>query len=48
MLKEAGEKEGYDFHLFGPETPMSETAKILVELMAQKESKEAKNYEYSR
>ncbi|MBI2573830.1 MAG: hypothetical protein HYV78_00315 [Candidatus Wildermuthbacteria bacterium] len=32
MLKEVGEKEGYDFHLFGPETPMSESAKIIVEL----------------
>lgn len=32
MLKEFGEKEGYDFHLFGPETPMSESARIIVEL----------------
>ena len=31
MLKEVGEKEGYDFHLYGPETPMSEAAKIMVE-----------------
>lgn len=32
MLKEVGEQEGFDFHLFGPETPMSESAKIIVEL----------------
>ncbi|MBI2003025.1 MAG: hypothetical protein HYS76_00360, partial [Candidatus Wildermuthbacteria bacterium] len=32
MLKEVGEKEGYDFHVFGPETSMSESARIVVEL----------------
>lgn len=31
MLKEVAEKEGYDFHLFGPETPMSESARIMVQ-----------------
>lgn len=31
-LKEIGEKEGYDFHIFGRETPMTSTAKIMVEL----------------
>lgn len=32
MLKEVGEKEGYDFHLFGPETSMSESARVIVQL----------------
>ena len=32
MLKEVAEKEGYDFHLFGPETAMSESARIMVRL----------------
>lgn len=32
MLRQVAEKEGYDFHLFGPETPMSESAKKIVEL----------------
>lgn len=32
MLKEVGEKEGYDFHLYGPETPMSESARVMVNL----------------
>ncbi|MBI2121118.1 MAG: hypothetical protein HYU05_00235, partial [Candidatus Wildermuthbacteria bacterium] len=31
-VKEVGEKEGYDFHVFGPETSMSESARIVVEL----------------
>lgn len=31
MLKEAGEKEGFDFYLFGPEVSMSESARIMVE-----------------
>lgn len=31
MLKEAGKKEGYDFHVFGPETSMAESAKIMVD-----------------
>ncbi|MBI4123032.1 MAG: hypothetical protein HY458_01555 [Parcubacteria group bacterium] len=34
MLKEVAEKEGYDFHLYGPETAMSESARILVELVS--------------
>ncbi|MDP3901074.1 MAG: ATP citrate lyase citrate-binding domain-containing protein [bacterium] len=34
MLKEVAEKEGYDFHLYGPETPMSESGRILVELVS--------------
>ncbi|MDP2641425.1 MAG: ATP citrate lyase citrate-binding domain-containing protein [Candidatus Yanofskybacteria bacterium] len=32
MLKELGEREGYNFHLLGPETEMAESAKILVDL----------------
>lgn len=31
-LKEIGEKEGFDFHIYGRETPMTATAKIMVEL----------------
>lgn len=31
MLREVAEKEGYDFHLYGPEISMSESAKIMVE-----------------
>ncbi|MBI3109525.1 hypothetical protein HYZ06_00595 [Candidatus Daviesbacteria bacterium] len=31
-LKEIGEKEGFDFHIFGRETPMTSTAKIMKEL----------------
>ncbi|MDP3771963.1 MAG: ATP citrate lyase citrate-binding domain-containing protein [bacterium] len=30
MLKEVSEKEGYDFHLFGSDTAMADTAKIMV------------------
>ncbi len=37
MLKEVGEKEGYDFHIFGRETPMTSTAKIMVDLAYGKE-----------
>ena len=33
MLKEVGKKEGFDFHIFGPETPMTSTAKIVVDLV---------------
>ena len=33
MLKEVAEKEGYDFHLYGPETAMSESARIMVQLV---------------
>lgn len=36
MLKQAKEKEGWDFHIFGPDTPMTETAKTMVELAHQK------------
>ncbi|MBI4037563.1 hypothetical protein HY382_00785 [Candidatus Curtissbacteria bacterium] len=32
MLTKLGKKEGYDFHLFGPETPISVAAKKMVEL----------------
>ncbi len=31
-LKEIGKKEGFDFHIFGRETPMTSTAKIMVDL----------------
>lgn len=32
MLREVGKKEGYQFHLFGSETAMAETAGIIVKL----------------
>ena len=32
VLKEIGEKEGFDFHIYGRETPMTQTAKIMVDL----------------
>lgn len=32
MLEQAKQKEGYDFHLFGPETPMAATAQTIVKL----------------
>ncbi len=32
MLKKAAVNEGYQFHLFGSETPMSESAKIMIKL----------------
>lgn len=32
MLEKVKREEGYDFHLYGPETPMSESAKIIVQL----------------
>jgi len=31
-LKEIGKKEGFDFHIYGRETPMTSTAKVIVEL----------------
>lgn len=34
MLSKVAKKEGYDFHLFGPEIPMSKSAEILVKLMS--------------
>ncbi|MEX0621748.1 MAG: ATP-grasp domain-containing protein [Candidatus Woykebacteria bacterium] len=33
MLRNVGKKEGFDFHIFGPETPMTSTAKTLVTLV---------------
>ncbi|MDO8473971.1 MAG: ATP citrate lyase citrate-binding domain-containing protein [bacterium] len=32
MLERIAKEEGYDFHIFGPETPMAESAKIVVQL----------------
>ena len=32
MLKKTGEREQFDFHLFGSETAMSESARVMVEL----------------
>ena len=32
MLKEVREKEGFDFNIFGPETPMTSTAKTMADL----------------
>ncbi|MCP6719494.1 MAG: hypothetical protein KJI71_04700 [Patescibacteria group bacterium] len=37
MLKEVAKKERYNFHLFGPETEMSESAKILINLVRKDE-----------
>ena len=31
-LKIIGEKEGFDFHIYGRETPMTATAKTMVDL----------------
>lgn len=31
-LRQIGQKEGFDFHIFGRETPMTSTAKIMVDL----------------
>lgn len=36
-LKEIGEKEGYNFHIYGRETPMTSTGKIMVDLAYGKE-----------
>lgn len=36
MLAKVAKEEGYDFYLFGPETPMSKSAEILVKLMKKK------------
>lgn len=33
MLGEVRKKEGYHFHIYGPETPMTSTAKIVVDLV---------------
>lgn len=33
MLKEARDSEGFDLHIYGPETPMTSTAKIIVDLV---------------
>ena len=33
MLQEVGETEGFDFHIFGPEIPMTSTAKTIVDLV---------------
>lgn len=32
MLEKVKKEEGYNFHLYGPETPMSESARIIVKL----------------
>jgi succinyl-CoA synthetase beta subunit len=32
MLKQVAKEEGFDFHVYGPEIPMSQTAKIIVDL----------------
>lgn len=42
-LKEIGEKEGFDFHIYGRETPMTSTAKIMVDLAYGKETKVTSN-----
>ena len=33
MLEEVRKKEGFDLHIFGPETPMTSTAKVMVDLV---------------
>lgn len=40
MLQKVAKEEGYDFHLFGPETPMSQSAEEMVRLI--------KRHEHSR
>lgn len=37
MLKEAASKEGWDFHIYGPETPMTETAQTIVDLIGERD-----------
>ena len=41
MLREVGKKEDFDFHIFGPETPMTSTAKIIVDLVNEFKSKKS-------
>jgi len=36
MLKKEGEEHGFDFHLYGPETPMSKSAVTIVNLSYKK------------
>jgi succinyl-CoA synthetase beta subunit len=36
MLLEAGKKKGYDFHLYGPETSMAESAVKVVKALRKK------------
>jgi len=35
MLRELGEKEGYDFHLYGRETDMAESARVIARLTSE-------------
>lgn len=39
MLEEVKAKEGFDFHIYGPETPMTSTAKIMVDLVNEYKAK---------
>ena len=39
MLKEVGEKEGYDFRLYGSDVSMAESAKIMVDAIKESEAK---------
>jgi citryl-CoA synthetase large subunit len=39
MLEEVKRKEGFDFHIFGPETPMTSTAKVIVDLVQANQGK---------
>ncbi len=39
MLREAAKKDGFDFHLFGPETPIDEAAETIVKLAKEYEAK---------
>ena len=41
MLREVGKKEGFDCHIFGPDTPMTSTAKIIVDLVNEFKSKKS-------
>ena len=34
LLRDAQKTDDFDFHLFGSETPMTETAKTIVDLVA--------------
>lgn len=39
MLETVKEKEGFDFHIYGPETPMTSTARVIVDLVNNYKSK---------
>lgn len=40
LLREAGQKEGFDFHIFGSEMPMTESAQVMVDYAYAKKATE--------